>query len=116
MPAIYRMSIIDQEIEKLWAVFQLARRELQPDASRLLLKVSLLYLHVRGLQNNIRLLNDKRREITPIDLDRETERTWSALKLGYKYGSPDLEGNLFKKSLQQIFFKGLYDQGPSKSG
>lgn len=105
------MSIIDQEIERLWTVFQLARRELQPDASRLLLKVSLLYLHVRGLQSNIRLLNDKRREITPIDLERETEKTWGALKLGYKYGSPELEGKLFRKSLQQIFFKGLHDKG-----
>ena len=105
------MSIIDQEIEGLWTVFQLARGELQPDASRLLLKVSLLYLHVRGLQNNIRLLNDNRRKITAIDLDRETEKTWSVLKLGYKYGSPELEETLFKKSLQQIFFKGLHDKG-----
>lgn len=103
------MSIIDQEIEKLWALFQLARRASQPDAVRLLLKACLLYLHVRGLQSSIRLPGNTRHKITPIDLEEETEKTWSMLNLGKKYGSPDLEHTLFKKSLQQMFFKGLHD-------
>lgn len=110
------MSIIDQEIERLWTVYQLARREVPPDCARLLLKTCLLYLHVRGLQSNIRLLNDTRQKINPIDLDQETERTWSVLRLGLKYGSPDLERTLFKKSLQQIFFKSLHDSDRRISG
>jgi hypothetical protein len=110
------MSIIDQEIERLWSAFQLARQSAQPDCARLLLKVSLLYLHVRGLQSNLRLLNDSRRQIPPLDLDRETEKTWSMLRLGYKYGSPDLERTLFKKTLQQIFFRSLRDSDRRISG
>jgi hypothetical protein len=106
---MYRMSIIDQEIERFWALFQLARQAAQPDSARLLLKASLLYLHVRGLQSSIRLLEDAPDKITPLDLEEETAKTWSVLRLGEKYGSPNLEHTLFKKSLQQIFFKALRD-------
>jgi hypothetical protein len=105
---MYRMSIIDQEIEKLWGLFQLARQASQPDPARLLLKTSLLYFHTRGLQSSIRLPGDAGR-IKPLDLEEETEKTWGVLYVGARYGNPDLEHSLFKKSLQQIFFKGLQD-------
>ena len=103
---MYRMSIIDQEIEKLWSLFQLAQQASQSDPARLLLKTSLLYFHVRGLQSSIRLPEERYR-IKPFDLEEETQKTWSVLRLGARYGKPDLEYDLFKKSLQQIFFKGL---------
>jgi hypothetical protein len=103
---MYRMSIIDQEIEKLWTLFQLARYASQPDPARLLLKTSLLYFYRRGLQSSIRLPEDAYR-IQPFELEEETERAWGVLHLGAKYGSPDLECSLFKKSLRQIFYKGL---------
>lgn len=106
--SIYRMSIIDQEIDRLWTAFDLARDSAQPDCARLLLKVSLLYLHVRGLQSAVRLVDDDASRMTPVlDLDEETDKTWSVLNLGYQYGSPDFERMLFRKSLQLMFSRGL---------
>ncbi|HEY3487511.1 MAG TPA: hypothetical protein VGL10_05550 [Gammaproteobacteria bacterium] len=101
---MYRTSIIDQEIEKLWAVFQLARCNHQADTARILLKAALLYLHVRGLQSPVRQPEIKNQAI---DLEKEMEKIWGALVLGAKYGDPDFERTVFKKSLQQMFFKGL---------
>jgi hypothetical protein len=100
------MSIIDREIEKLWDLFQLARQASETDPARLLLKTSLLYFHVRGLQSSIHLPDNAHR-IKPFDLEEETEKTWGVLHLGAKYGKPDMERHLFKKSLHQIFLKGL---------
>jgi hypothetical protein len=111
---MYRMSIIDQEIEELWGLFQLARQSLQPDSARLLLKTGLLYLHVRGLQSSIRLPDDA--HIKPFDLEEETEKTWGVLRLGARYGNPGMERDLFKKSLYRIFFKGLRDGRRYMSG
>jgi hypothetical protein len=103
------MSIIDQEIDGLWTAFHLARGSAQPDCARLLLKISLLYLHVRGLQSAVRVVMDETRGGTapPLDLDDETDKTWSVLSLGYKYGSPDFERLLFKKALRRMFASGL---------
>jgi hypothetical protein len=105
---MYRMSILDQEIENLWAVFQLARQAPQTDAARLLLKASLLYAHVQGLQSSARI-SDAHDKIAPLDLERETDKTWGVLWVGEQYGSPDFQRMLFKKSLQYIFRKGLRD-------
>ncbi len=112
---MYRMSIIDQEIEALWTVFQLTRQAAQTDTARLLLKASLLYAHVQGLQSNVRP-EDARGKIAPIDLEKETEKTWGVLWLGERYGTPDLQHTLFKKSLQHIFCRGLRDTQGFMSG
>jgi hypothetical protein len=91
------MSIIDQEIEKLRDLFQLAQQVSRSDPARLMLKkTSLLYSPYAGTAKQHsptgRCLQNQ-----AVDLEEET-RPGAVLYLGAKYGSPDLERSLYKSA------------------